>query len=49
VQPITYYSGPWVSAAVGCVVLAALLSLDTVRRHRGCSPAMQNCGRTTGC
>lgn len=49
VQPITYYSGPWVSAAVGCVVLAALLSLDTVRRHRGCSPAMQNDGRTTGC
>ena len=34
VQPLTYYSGPWIAAAVGCVVLAGLLAVDVVRRRR---------------
>jgi len=34
VQPITYYSGPWVSGAIGCVALAGLLVVDALRRSR---------------
>ncbi len=34
VQPITYYSGPWLSGAIGCVVLAGFLLLDVGRRRR---------------
>ncbi len=35
-QPLTYYSGPWIAGAVGCVMLAGLLAVDVVRR--GCVP-----------
>lgn len=35
VQPITYYSPPWLSGAIGCVVLAGLLTVDAFRRQRG--------------
>ncbi len=34
VQPITYYSGPWITAAVGCATLAGLLLVDGGRRYR---------------
>lgn len=34
VQPITYYSPPWLAGAVGAVVVAALLTVDAVRRRR---------------
>lgn len=32
VQPVTYYSGPWIGGAVGAVVLAGLLAVDAARR-----------------
>lgn len=34
VQAITYYSAPWISGAVGCVVVAGLLAVDAVRNYR---------------
>jgi len=45
VQAVTYYSAPWISGAVGCVVLAGLLAVDTVRRvaarSQSCSTASE--------
>ncbi|WP_164860668.1 hypothetical protein [Rhodococcus sp. X156] len=32
VQPVTFYSGPWLGGAIGCVVLAGLLVVDGLRR-----------------
>ena len=33
-QPLTYYSGPWIAGAVGCATLAGLFGVDVVRRGR---------------
>ncbi len=38
-QPVTYYSAPWISGAVACVVVAGLLAVDTVRNYRLASGA----------